>query len=106
MKFMKLSSIVLLSLFFMVGFASQAHAKHHRHRTHSSFGVSVGISQPAPRYIAYHPAPAPVVLMPYYAPTPVRPVYYAQPCYIAPVLIDRPQPCVYIGPQFSFSFTH
>lgn len=109
MKMMKLSSIFLLSLFFISAFIPEASARHCRNRT--SFGLSFNVGGPgyavAPAYVA--PAPvypayaAPAYVAPayaapaYVAPAPY-PYYYSAP---APVVVERPG--VYVQPSFSYS---
>jgi hypothetical protein len=104
MKIIKLSSILLLSMFFMWVFMPEVSAKSCRSRT--SFGLSFNIGSlgyvvaptpvvtPAPVV-----APAPVYPYPtYIAPAPVYPYSY----YSTPVVVERPG--VYVRPGFSYSY--
>lgn len=120
MKIMKLSSILLLSLFFMSAFIPEASARKYC-RSRSSFGLSFNVGTPG-----YVVAPAPVVAAPVVAPAPVypypAPAYVAAPGYAAPgyaaypsypysyysapVVVGRPGPAVYVQPGFSYSHTH
>lgn len=101
MKFIKISSILLMSLFILCAFTPEANAKHHhRYKSRSSFGLSFNVA-PSPSYVV---APAPVAVMPYrsVAPVPVYPYpYYYAP---APVYVERPMSSVYIQPGFSYSY--
>lgn len=115
MKIMKLSSILLLSMFFLWAFIPEASAKQHC-RSRTSFGLSFNMGNPsyvvAPAPVAPAPviAPAPVYRYPTYAASaPVyrypayvapAPVYY--PYYTAPVVVERPS--VYVQPGFSYSY--
>lgn len=108
MKFIKISSIMLLALLLMCAFIPQASAKHHhRYKSRSSFGMGFNVAQTARYRVApapvavYRPvvAPAPVYYSPYYS-SYYYPEYYAP----APVIIERPVPSVYVQPGFSFSF--
>lgn len=107
MKMMKLSSIFLLSLFFISAFVPEASA---RHGCRSSFGLSFNVGGPG-----YVVAPAPVVAAPVYqapvypAPVyqaPVYPTYVQAPAYYysapAPVVVQRPG--YYVQPGFSYTY--
>lgn len=103
MKFIKLSSFLILSLFFLVAFVPQAEAKHynkhHHHRTQTSFGLHFNVASPRPAYVAY-PAPSPMIVMPYGY---VAPVYYAAPYPQQQVIIQNPRPSGFtFAPQISF----
>ncbi len=95
MKILKISSILLLSTFFL-GVFSQASARHEcRHCT--SFGLSFNVGSPS-----YAVAPVPVIAAPApvyspYAPAPIYPYYYN-----APVVVERPNG--YVQPGFSYSY--
>ena len=98
MKMLKLSSILILTLFFLSAFIPEASAK----RCRSSFGLRVNVG--GPNYVVA-PAPAPVVA----APAPVYPAYVAPapyPYYYAPapapVVVESPG--VYVQPGFSYSY--
>lgn len=126
MKIIKLSSIFLLSLFFISAFIPHASAKHYKTKSRSSFGLSFNFApvqapnyvayqpnpsyvayQPAPNYVAYNVNPAPVAAMPY-APvvTASAPAYYAYPVPVQQqVFVERPrQQSVYVVPQLSYSY--
>lgn len=98
MRAMKLSSIFLLSLFFLSAFIPEASARHHC-KSRTSFGLSFNVGG-GPGYVV---APAPVVAPPpvYVAPAPVPAYsyYYAAP---APVVVENPG--VYVQPGFSYSY--
>ncbi len=97
MKITKLSSILLLSMFFMWAFIPEASARHH---CRSSFGLNFNVGNPG--YVVA-PAPAPVVapapVYPYPAYVAPAPVY---PYYGAPVVVERPG--MYVQPGFSYSY--
>ena len=112
MKIMKLSSILLLSMFFMLALIPEASARHCHKKCRSSFGLSFNVG--GPRYVV---APAPVVAAsaPVVVPAPVypAPVYaypayaapgYPYPYYGAPVVIERSAPRAYVQPGFSYSY--
>ena len=100
MRIMKLSSILLLSMFFLWAFIPEASAARCKSRT--SFGLSFNVGgpayvAPAPAYVA--PAPAYVAPAPYpayVAPAPY-PYYYS-----APVVVQRPG--YYVQPGVSYSY--
>lgn len=119
MKIMKLSSIFLLSLFFIWAFMPQASAKHCKAKHSKSrafFGLSFNFgSAPRPNYVV---APAPVVVRTpaviapapiVVAPAPVAvyrsvaPVYYVSPYYGTQTVI-APAQNVYLQPSFPYSY--
>ena len=109
MKMIKISSILLLTVFMMCAFIPDASARHHRCRGGSFFGLSFNVA-PEPSYVV---APAPVAVMPYrpVAPAPVYayppyPTYYSSDYYYAPapVYVERPARRVHVQPSVSFSF--
>jgi hypothetical protein len=105
MKIMKLSSIFLLSMFFIWIFMPEAHAKHHC-RGRSSFGLSFNFGGGPSYLVAPTPvvAAAPVYAYPgYVTPAPVAPVY-TYPGYVAPVIVPRPITRMYVQPGFSYSY--
>ena len=99
MKFIKISSILLLSLFIMCAFIPDVSARHHRCKSRTSFGLSFNVA-PTPSYVV---APAPVAVMPYRT---VVPAPYPYPYYCAPtpVYVERPAPSVFVQPGFSYSY--
>ncbi len=113
MKMIKISSILLLTVFMMCAFIPDASARHHnRCRGGSFFGLSFNVA-PSPSYVV---APAPVAVMPYrqvapppvyaYPAYPAYPTYYSSDYYYAPapVYVERPAPRVHVQPSVSFSF--
>lgn len=95
MKSLKISSILLLSLFILCAFTPEVSARHHRSR--SSFGLNFNIGGPS-----YAVAPAPVAVYRSYAPAPVYACPY--PCYYAPAPVYVERPSVYVQPSFSYSY--
>jgi hypothetical protein len=100
MNFLKKSSIILFSLFFMWICMPQLSAKHHSHKHRStSFAINFNVARPT----VY----APVCRPAYVERTIVRPypvveerVYYP---YYQQVIVERPYAeRVYVRPQFSY----
>lgn len=102
MKIVKLSSVLLLAMFFICAFTPHASAKHCKSR--SFFGLSFNFGRPS--YVVA-PAPAVVAPAPVVVPAPVAvapyPYYVAGPVYNAPVVRGR-APCYYVQPSFSYSY--
>ncbi len=127
MKFLKLSSVILLAVFFMGIMIPQAEAKRCKHPSHrsskSSFGLSFnfggpsfGVAQTVTTAPAVVAAPAIVAAPVYQYPTYVaNPYAYAYPGYVtapayayypSPVVVQRQTQAqsVYVQPGFSYSY--